>query len=124
MEGLKREEFEKLKKMEIFRGNIVSDSMVPKINIGDKIVVDVGNLNLQRFDIIVFYGQDKLMCHYLWSMNRKVEPILFQARSLKYGDKDLPIGFDDYLGKVISHKLSTWDKIRIFLSLKVKGKSI
>lgn len=122
MEVLKREEFEQLKKLDIFRGNIVSDSMVPKIKIGDKIVVDVGNLNLQRFDIIVFYSQEKLMCHYLWAMNRKVEPILFQARSLKYGQKDHPIGFEDYLGKVISHHLSTWDKIKIFLRLKYLGK--
>lgn len=123
MENLKREDFEKLKELKFFRGNIVSDSMVPKIRIGDKIVVDVGNFNLERFDIIVFWHQGQLTCHYLWAMNRRVEPLLLQTRSIKFGEKDYPIGFQDYLGKVVSHRLSTWDKIKIFISLKVKGKS-
>ena len=104
--------------MKFFRGKIVSDSMVPIINIGDTISVDVGCMKLDRFDIIVFWSEGKLICHYLWAMNRRVEPILLQTRSTLYGEKDNPIGFNDYLGKVVSHRLSTWDKIKIFLRLK------
>ncbi len=124
MEILSREDFEKLKKMEFFRGNIVSDSMVPVIKVGDKITVEVGCDKLKRFDIIVFWSQGKLICHYLWAMNRLVEPFLMQTRNTQYGEKDYPIELSDYLGKVISHRISTWDKIRIFIFLKYKGKSI
>lgn len=124
MEILSREEFEKLKQLAFFRGNIVSDSMVPVLNIGDKITVEVGSRKIERFDIIVFWSQGKLVCHYLWAINKRVEPILLQTRNTQYGEKDYPIDFDDYLGKVVSHKLTTWDKIRIFIFLKYKGNSI
>ncbi len=122
MEGLSREEFEKLKELPFFRGKIISDSMEPVLNIGDMITVEVGRKELERFDLIVFYSQDKLICHYLWAMNRLVEPILLQTRSTKYGLRDYPIGFEDYLGKVVSHRLNTWEKVKIFLRIKWKGK--
>lgn len=124
MEILSREEFENLKRRDFFRGNIVSDSMVPVINIGDKITVEVGCRTIERFDIIVFWSQGKLVCHYLWAMNKRVEPLLLQTRSTQYGEKDFPIEWGDYLGKVVSHRLSSWDKIKIFIFLKYKGKSI
>ncbi|MES2527112.1 MAG: S26 family signal peptidase [Bdellovibrionota bacterium] len=124
MEALKREDFEKLKALPFFQGNIVSESMLPVLKIGDKITVEVGNEKLERFDIIVFWSQNKLVCHYVWAINRTVRPLLIQTRSTFYREKDYPIEFADYLGKVVSHRLSAWDKIRIFLSLKVKGTSI
>ncbi len=123
MEAVKREDFEKLKELPFFRGHIVSESMLPVLKIGDKIVVEVGSDKLERFDIIVFWSQNKLVCHYVWAMNRRVLPFLIQTRSTYYGAKDFPIGLEDYLGKVVSHRLTTWDKIRIFISLKVKGNS-
>jgi signal peptidase I len=122
MEGLSREEFENLKELPFFRGKIISDSMEPVLNIGDKITVEVGRKELERFDLIVFYSQDKLICHYLWAMNRLVEPILLQTRSTKYGLRDYPIGLEDYLGKVVSHRLNAWEKMKIFLRIKFRGK--
>ncbi len=112
-----REVFQKLKEQPFFKGEVVSGSMAPVINVGEKIVVEVGNRNLQRFDIIVFWREGILVSHYLWAMNRVVTPILLQTRALP-GGKDVPITFDDYLGKVVSHRLSTWDKVKIFFRLR------
>jgi hypothetical protein len=111
---LTREQFEHLKTIPIFKGKIVTGSMVPVIGIGENIVVEVGTQELSRFDIIVFYQGEKLVCHYLWRLNRRVEPILMQTRSLS-GGRDYPIGIQDYLGKVISHRLPTWRKWLILL---------
>ncbi len=122
MEGLKREDFEKLQKLVFFKGQIVSDSMLPILKIGERITVDVGNRELQRFDLIVFWREGKLICHYLWAINQRVEPILLQTRNTINGQKDYPIGFEDYLGKVLSHRLTNWDRIKIFLFLKFRGK--
>jgi hypothetical protein len=86
-------------------------------------VVEVNNRVLERFDIIIFWMNGKLTCHYVWSMNRLVSPFLLQTRSIKYGQKDVPINWDDFLGKVISHRLSAWDKFKIYVRLKLKEKS-
>src|SRR6476661_2317107 len=119
---ISRENFEKIRGVPIFKGEIVSDSMEPLIKVGEKIVVDVGNRDLQRFDVITFLMDGKLVCHYVWTMNRVVTPFLLQTRNLKYGAKDVPINWDDYLGKVISHRLTAWDKLKIYLKLKSKGR--
>ena len=100
----------------LFKGKIVSDSMEPVLKVGDLIVVDVKAAHLKRFDIIVFLTNGRLICHYLWQRNQVVRPILMQTRSLN-GSIDYPIGEDDYIGKVISHKLSLWWKIRILVGL-------
>ncbi|MFL5783358.1 MAG: S26 family signal peptidase [Bacteriovoracaceae bacterium] len=117
---LKREDFERIRKNPIFKGVIVSGSMEPLIKVGEKIVVEVGNRELQRFDVITFWMDGKLVCHYVWSMNRVVTPFLLQTRNLKSGSKDVPINWDDYLGKVISHRLSAWDKVKIYFQLRSK----
>lgn len=110
-----REMFEELKKSAFFKGVIVSDSMTPLIKVGDKIIVEVGCRDLRRFDVVVILVNGKLVCHFLWAMNRIVEPILFQTMNLKHAGKDFPVSFEDYLGKVVSHKLSRRDQFRIML---------
>lgn len=106
------EEFQKLKKLMIFKSKVVTGSMVPVINIGEEVVVEVGQENIKRFDIIVIYLNEKLICHFLWSKNKIVHPILLQTRNMqkKY---DFPVTEDHYLGKVISHKISFWRKLRL-----------
>lgn len=108
-----REEFERLKAVPFFRGKIVTGSMDPVIKIGEEIVVDVGCRDFKRFDIIVFFQSDKLICHYLWRKNSIVKPVLYQTRALN-GGYDLPVTEELCLGKVISHKLPLW---RILKSL-------
>lgn len=110
--NLNREQFEKLKGLPLFKSKIVSNSMEPILKIGDEVVIDVGFKDIQRFDIIVFYHDEKLICHYLWRMNKLVKPILLQTRNMS-GKLDYPITLENYLGKVVSHKLSLWQKLRI-----------
>ena len=98
-----------------FRGKIVSGSMIPVINIGDEILVEVKAKKLKRFDIIVFLDEGKLICHYLWTMNKVVKPFLMQTRNM-YGGKDIPIREENYIGKVLSHRLSLWQKLKFLFS--------
>lgn len=99
----------------LFKGKIVSGSMIPVINIGEQIIVEIKSRNIKRFDIIVFVQNKKLICHYLWNMNEIVEPRLMQTRNIK-GGKDFPISEEDYIGKVISHKLSLFRRLKILFS--------
>lgn len=122
MEVTSREEFENLKKLPFFRGVIVSDSMHPLIKVGDKIVVEVGNKELRRFDVVVILLKGRLVCHYVWTFNRVVTPFLLQTKNLHYGQKDHPVSYDEYLGKVISHKLSGPLKLRILIHYLFKKK--
>jgi hypothetical protein len=110
--AVSREEFENLKKLPYFKSQVVSDSMSPIIKLGDSVIVEVGDLNLNRFDIIVIFIEGKLVCHYIWKINSFVRPILIQTRNMRK-QMDIPIMVDDYLGKVISHQLSLWQKLRL-----------
>ncbi len=88
--------------------------MSPVIKEGDFITVDVGEMNIKRFDIIVVYLNEVLVCHYLWRFNQKIKPIYMQTRNLS-GALDSPIPVENYLGKVVSHELSFLRKIILFL---------
>lgn len=88
--------------------------MIPVINIGEEITVEVKAKNLKRFDIIVFMQDDILICHYLWNINRFIEPLLLQTRNIS-GGRDYPIKEEDYIGKVLSHRMSFLRKLRIIL---------
>lgn len=110
--NLNRDQFEQLKQLPLFKSKVISDSMEPVIKVGADVVVDVGNQDIKRFDIIVFFHDGKLICHYLWQMNKIVKPILIQTRNMS-GKLDYPVTFDDYLGKVMNYKLSFWQKLKI-----------
>ena len=88
--------------------------MIPVIQIGEEIVVEVKSKNIKRFDIVVFVQDKKLVCHYLWTLNKIVQPLLLQTRNMG-GGKDYPIKEEEYIGKVISHRLSVWQKLKILL---------
>lgn len=115
MEVTSRQEFERLKEFPFFKGVIISRSMEPLIKVGDRILVEVGTEDVRRFDVIVFWSEPekKIVCHYLWARNRIVSPVLLQTRSFLTGNRDLPISLDLYLGKVVSHRLSLWNRISI-----------
>lgn len=97
-----------------FKGTIVSGSMIPVIQIGESVLVDVKSQNLKRFDILVFIQEKKLICHYLWTKNKLVTPVLYQTRNMG-GGKDYPFKEEDYIGKVVSHRLNFWQKLNILL---------
>lgn len=117
-----REEFNQLKQLPLFKGTIVSGSMMPLMPIGTPIVVAVGDQTIKRFDIIVFYNQNKLICHFLWNINKIVTPKLLQTRNLVNFGVDFPITMDDYLGKVVSHQLRLRDKLRLIKHYLLKGR--
>lgn len=103
---------EHILKQAFFRGKIVSDSMVPVINVGEEILIDVKCRDLKRFDIIVYVHDQKLICHYLWKINQIFEPRLMQTRNMQ-GQKDYPISDKEYVGKVVSHRLRWWQILKI-----------
>lgn len=105
---------EKIFSQKTFRGRIVTNSMDPLLKTGDEILVEVKSKELKRFDIIVFEMEGLLTCHFVWNLNQFIEPKLIQTRSLK-GQRDFPITYESYIGKVISHRLSFWQKMRILL---------
>lgn len=109
-----REQFEQIKTLPLFKSKVISDSMEPIIKVGQEVVIDVGNRDIKRFDIVVFYHDGKLICHYLWQMNKFVKPILLQTRNMS-GKLDFPVTLDDYLGKVMNYKLSFWQKLKILI---------
>lgn len=106
-----REQFDEIRSLPIFKSRVISGSMEPVIKVGEEVVVDVGNIDIKRFDIVVILLNGKLVCHYLWSMNKIVKPRLLQTRNMQ-GQIDFPVGEEDYLGKVVSHRLSLWQKIK------------
>lgn len=109
-----REEFELLKKEKFFKSTVVSDSMVPILKEGDRVIVETNVQNLKRFDIIVIYLNGKLICHYLWRMNKFVTPIIVQTRNMK-GQVDTPVQLSDCLGKVVSHRIDFLTKLRFLI---------
>lgn len=109
---ISREQFESLKTLSLYKSKVVSGSMLPIIQIGEEVIIDIGNMEIKRFDIIVFYLDGKLVCHYLWHLNRFLKPILLQTRNMS-GRMDFPVKIEDYLGKVMSHRLSFWQKLKI-----------
>lgn len=119
---LTREQFQSIKQMPLFKGQIVSGSMEPLIHIGDSIVVDVNAQDLKRYDIIVFYQDGKLICHFLWNINKIVQPKLLQTKNLAQFGTDFPITMDDYLGRVVNFKIRFIDKLRLFYHILLKKK--
>lgn len=109
---LTEEEFKVLKKLMMFKSKVITGSMIPIINIGDEVIVEVGQTDIKRFDIIVIYLDNKLICHFLWRKNKVVKPILLQTRNMSK-KLDVPIQEENYLGKVISHKIGFWYKLKL-----------
>jgi hypothetical protein len=107
-----RDEFNEIKTHPFFKGKVITDSMVPVIKVGEAIVIAVGDMDIKRFDIVVIYHDEKLICHYLWRKNKIITPVLLQTRNMA-GGYDYPVGLENYLGKVLSHKLSFWQKLKI-----------
>lgn len=110
--NLTRGQFEEIKSLPLFKGKVITDSMVPVIQVGEDIIVDVGEKSLKRFDIVVIYADGKLICHYLWNINSIISPFVIQTRNMK-GGYDFPVKEEDYLGKVVSHRIPFWRKVKI-----------
>lgn len=121
-EHLSRDDFDRLRQRLAQDGRlgfkIATDSMVPLIPVRDLIIVAPLTAEPSRFDLLVFWGGDRLICHYLWHVNwlaPKGEARTYITRNLKYGGEDLPFDSSRILGRVISHQLGRGWRAHIVL---------
>ncbi len=96
---------------------IVSDSMMPLIPIGSEIQIEKleSVKNLKKFDILLFKYQSQLFCHYYWHQNNQFDKGLITTRSLRTGDKDHPVYESDIIGRVKNFKMTSRQKILIYI---------
>lgn len=98
---------------------VASGSMIPVLKIGQIITVKKAQpWELKKFDILVFWQSEKLMCHFLWSKQKqfKGKEVRFITKSLENPREiDLPLKECLLLGKVdvtipLSFKIKVWLK--------------
>lgn len=101
---------------------VASDSMHPLLKIGQLITVQNAAVeSLKVFDLIVYWEQGRLQCHFLWHKNSDGGLI---TRSLKNPTISDPlVSQQDYLGIVSGTGLSLWHKGKIILLNLLKGSS-
>lgn len=120
-----REVFERMKAQEngFQKFEVVSGSMLPLIRVGDSVVVAVGAA-VKRFDVVAFWGGDKLICHVLWHINRRVSVAggqLYLTCPLSVGGADLAITDANMLGPVVNFRLGLWQKLKLTWRLRRLG---
>jgi hypothetical protein len=115
-----------LKAQEILRAkgeleiNIVGTSMLPHFPISGytAIVKPVPSLeSLKRFDIIVFWQNDKLIGHYFWKKNTHFNEDLLTKPLNPIKGIDHPIQFEQILGIIPDKPIGPYLKLKVFLSL-------
>lgn len=100
---------------------VVSASMEPLIKVGEQVDVKPmlsGSGTLKKFDIIVFWNGELLICHYIRNFNLLAVPGgqgSITTRGLKTRRYDLPCYDEMILGRVLSHRLTFWQKLRLRL---------
>ncbi|MDO9184043.1 MAG: hypothetical protein Q7U04_16640 [Bacteriovorax sp.] len=80
--------------------------------------------SLKKFDVIIFWQNNILVCHYFWKENK-----FFQSESLDLNSKiivtrplnplkgyDHPIKMEQILGLVSQAKINWWLRLRIVLN--------
>lgn len=55
------------------RVKIISPSMEPLIRVDQKLTVHKVETQLKPFDIIIFFQKDRLICHYIWHINKHLK---------------------------------------------------
>lgn len=106
------EEFEVLRqsKTPLYKFKIVTGSMDPLIPVGSNVVVDT-TAEIKLSDIIVFWQDNKLICHILWRKNKIISQhgqVILVTRPLFGRRTDLSITANQVLGKVINYHLPLW----------------
>lgn len=105
-------DFEKLQRDSgpIYKFRIVTGSMAPLIPVGASVVVDSA-ADIKRHDIVVFWQDDKLICHVCWHENKVIQQCdqrIFVTRPLRGARRDFSILQNQILGKVLNYKLPRW----------------
>lgn len=93
--------------------NVITPSMHPLIKVGQKITVEPikDPSSLKIFDIILFRQHGVMICHYVWHFSALKQGEII-TRSIA-GGIDLPISYDDILGRVTSHKIGLLRRLKI-----------
>jgi len=96
---------------------IQSDSMSPLLQVNEVLTIQriSDPQQLRRFDLLVFYSEKKLTCHFLWTKPHWPKNSII-TRSLKnYTQNDLPIPSSHLLGIIPDKRLSFFQKIKILV---------
>lgn len=100
---------------------VVTGSMEPVIMTGEQIeVAPVATIDeLRTFDILLFWNGKLLVCHYLWHINSIPGPdgsrTVVTRPLASYNAEDIPTSMQHVLGKIVSHKIPFWSKLKIVL---------
>ena len=106
-----KSKFDRPKEIEILTG-----SMSPFIEPGQKVLVfPLGDKKLEKFDPIVYWKSDKLICHFYYREEADNSGRRIITKALNSSIEDPPAQKDHILGIVVSPKLPRWK--RFFLKL-------
>jgi hypothetical protein len=97
---------------------VISDSMEPVLRVGEQMQIEpVGDLSsIKRFDIVVVHIGDRLLCHFVWHINRVGSRTTVSTRSLKdFLHNDIPMDLDNILGKVSNRKIPMHTRAKIIV---------
>jgi hypothetical protein len=95
---------------------VVTPSLEPVVMVGEYVTVDMTSPP-SRWDIIVWWDGQKLICHVLWHVNRLVTldgETVYITCPLKGSRLDLSVPASQLLGKVTNFKLSWLWRVRIW----------
>ena len=94
----------KLQKHKTLPVRIVTGSMLPLIKIDENIWVEPPPPleELKRFDILVYWSDDKFICHYLDRINDVInsDQKVLILKGLKNKGQDFPVYYENLFGKV------------------------
>lgn len=99
---------------------IVSGSMEPLIKTGENIELEefASFAQLKRFDVIVFYYRNTLICHFLWHVNDVIKrdgKTILVTRPLARNGEDFPVTEDMVLGWIPSKQMTFFQKLKATL---------
>ena len=97
-------------------GPVGTTSMVPLIQPGEYIRIEPLSDPLVPFDVIVFWASQKLVCHFIWSINTLTgidDKRTYNTRGLQTDSFDLPVPEENILGIVVSHKIPMGLRFRV-----------
>lgn len=95
---------------------ILTGSMSPFISPGQKIIVfPLGDKKLKKFDPIVYWGSEKLICHFYYGEKTEGKKRYIRAKALNGSKEDPPFESEKVLGVVVRPTLPRWK--RFFLRL-------
>ncbi len=91
--------------------NILTGSMSPFIEAGDTIWIrPFDRNNLKKLDTIVFWSEDKLICHFFYKKEKIEDKWVYFAKALNSKRLDAPFNEDEILGIAIRPQLPSWKK--------------